>query len=75
TTLLSSEFAKRFKKKVGGRIVNLTSGQFQGPMPGELAYATTKGLIDRMGTSAPSIYLILLLSILYRLVPDSQHLQ
>lgn len=48
TTLLSSEFAKRFKKKVGGRIVNLTSGQFQGPMPGELAYATTKGAVDAL---------------------------
>ncbi|EGA90983.1 3-ketoacyl-(acyl-carrier-protein) reductase [Planococcus donghaensis MPA1U2] len=48
TTLLSSGFAKRFKKKTGGRIVNITSGQFQGPMPGELAYATTKGAIDAL---------------------------
>lgn len=48
TTLLSSEFAKRFKKKTGGRIVNLTSGQFQGPMPGELAYATTKGAVNAL---------------------------
>lgn len=46
TTLLSCEFAKNFKKKSGGRIVNLTSGQFQGPMPGELAYAITKGAVD-----------------------------
>jgi 3-oxoacyl-[acyl-carrier protein] reductase len=29
----------------GGRIVNLTSGQDRGPMPGELAYAATKGAI------------------------------
>ncbi|MFK9091074.1 SDR family oxidoreductase [Bacillus salipaludis] len=48
TTLLSTEFAKRFDKKVGGRIVNLTSGQFRGPMPGELAYATTKGAVDAL---------------------------
>ncbi|MBW9234684.1 SDR family oxidoreductase, partial [Leptospira santarosai] len=27
---------------------NLTSGQFQGPMPGELAYATTKGAVDAL---------------------------
>jgi len=48
TTLLSSKFAQNFKKKSGGRIVNLTSGQFQGPMAGELAYATTKGAIDAL---------------------------
>lgn len=48
TTLVSSVFAKRFQKQSGGRIVNLTSGQFKGPMPGELAYATTKGAIDAL---------------------------
>ncbi|RKL66556.1 oxidoreductase [Salipaludibacillus neizhouensis] len=48
TTLLSSLFAQRFNKKSGGRIVNITSGQFQGPMPGELAYATTKGAVDAL---------------------------
>lgn len=48
TTLLSSKFAQRFDKKSGGRIVNITSGQFQGPMPGELAYATTKGAVDAL---------------------------
>ena len=48
TTLLSSKFAQKFDKKFGGRIVNLTSGQFQGPMPGELAYATTKGAVDAL---------------------------
>jgi len=46
--LLSSEFARKFDKKSGGRIINLTSGQFQGPMPGELAYAATKGAVDAM---------------------------
>ncbi|MBO0587866.1 SDR family oxidoreductase [Sporosarcina sp. E16_8] len=48
TTLLSSKFAQKFDKKSGGRIVNITSGQFQGPMPGELAYATTKGAVDAL---------------------------
>ncbi|QTD43254.1 SDR family oxidoreductase [Sporosarcina sp. Te-1] len=48
TTLLSSKFAQHFTKKSGGRIVNLTSGQFQGPMRGELAYATTKGAVDAL---------------------------
>ncbi|QOY34918.1 SDR family oxidoreductase [Anaerobacillus isosaccharinicus] len=48
TTLLSIHFAQLFSKKSGGRIVNLTSGQFQGPMPGELAYATTKGAVDAL---------------------------
>ncbi|MBU8880151.1 SDR family oxidoreductase [Bacillus sp. FJAT-29790] len=48
TTLLSCKFAQKFDKELGGRIVNITSGQFQGPMPGELAYATTKGAVDAL---------------------------
>lgn len=48
TLLLSSNFARAFNQKSGGRIVNITSGQFQGPMPGELAYATTKGAVDAL---------------------------
>ena len=45
--LLSVEFAKRFKnsKLRSGRIINMTSGQELGPMPGELAYAATKAAI------------------------------
>jgi 3-oxoacyl-[acyl-carrier protein] reductase len=43
--LLSVEFAKRFSGKKGGRIIFLTSGQDLGPMPGELAYAASKGAI------------------------------
>lgn len=46
TMLLSTEFAKRFSKSSGGRIVNLTSGQSLGPMTGNIAYAITKGAID-----------------------------
>jgi 3-oxoacyl-[acyl-carrier protein] reductase len=29
-----------------GRIVNLVSGQFLGPMPGELAYTASKGALE-----------------------------
>jgi 3-oxoacyl-[acyl-carrier protein] reductase len=45
TALLSAGFAKRFRAGAGGRIINLTSGQDLGAMPGELAYAATKGAI------------------------------
>ncbi|MBS8263757.1 SDR family NAD(P)-dependent oxidoreductase [Mesobacillus boroniphilus] len=46
--LLCVEFARRIKKSSidTGRIINLTSGQDLGPMPGELAYAATKGAIS-----------------------------
>ena len=48
TFLLCVEFARRFEKSdlMTGRIINLTSGQDIGPMPGELAYAATKGAIS-----------------------------
>lgn len=48
TALLSVEFARRYSGEAGGRIINLTSGQFQGAMPGEIAYAATKGAIDAL---------------------------
>ncbi len=44
--LLSVGFARRFGGRSGGRIINLTSGQSLGPMPGELAYAATKGAVE-----------------------------
>jgi 3-oxoacyl-[acyl-carrier protein] reductase len=47
TTLLSVEFAKRFKGKKGS-IIHLTSGQSKSPMTGELAYAATKGAIEAL---------------------------
>lgn len=45
--LLCVEFARRFEKleKYDGRIINMTSGQDNGPMIEELAYAATKGAI------------------------------
>jgi 3-oxoacyl-[acyl-carrier protein] reductase len=45
TALLSVLFARRFDGE-HCRIVNLTSGQSLGPVPGELAYAATKGAIE-----------------------------
>lgn len=51
TLLLSAEFARRFSGASGGRIINLTSGQSLGPMPGELAYVATKGAIDAFTVS------------------------
>lgn len=48
--LLCAEFVKRYKvipaKNKQGRIINLSSGQSVGPMPGELAYVATKGAVD-----------------------------
>ncbi len=48
TLLLSVELARRAKAvgRYGGRIISLSSGQSVGPMPGELAYAATKGAIE-----------------------------
>lgn len=46
TMLLSIEFARRFSRPAGGRIINLTSGQGVGPMPGKLPYIATKGAIE-----------------------------
>ena len=46
TMLLSVEFARRFSMPSGGRIINLTSGQGRGAMPGKLAYVATKGAIE-----------------------------
>jgi 3-oxoacyl-[acyl-carrier protein] reductase len=45
TLLLVQEFAARHDGRPGGRVILLTSGQNQGPMPDELAYATSKGAL------------------------------
>lgn len=44
--LLSVQFCRRYPGGPGGRIVNFSSGQSLGPMPGELAYIMTKGAIE-----------------------------
>ncbi|MDQ0113980.1 SDR family oxidoreductase [Paenibacillus harenae] len=55
TFMLSVEFARMLEAEqstrpshdmLSGRIINLTSGQGKGPMPGNLAYAATKGAIS-----------------------------
>jgi 3-oxoacyl-[acyl-carrier protein] reductase len=46
--LLAARLARSVQASgtLGGRIVNLTSGQFLGPMPGELAYTASKGALE-----------------------------
>ncbi|ANF96103.1 SDR family oxidoreductase [Paenibacillus bovis] len=48
TFLLCTEFARGLEQSdlAWGRIINMTSGQDLAPMPGELAYAATKGAIS-----------------------------
>ncbi|HEX2103519.1 MAG TPA: SDR family oxidoreductase [Solirubrobacteraceae bacterium] len=46
--LLSAELARRHERGTPGRIVNLVSGQFLGPMPGELAYTASKGALQAL---------------------------
>ncbi|MFY4777015.1 SDR family oxidoreductase [Metabacillus sp. RGM 3146] len=47
--MLSLAFARKFDNdRKGGRIINLTSGQSLGPMPGEIAYAATKGALEAL---------------------------
>lgn len=56
TAMLTVEFARRFGKGSGGRVVNFSSGQHLGAMPNELAYAASKGAIIAFSTSiAPDL--------------------
>ncbi|GGS52862.1 SDR family oxidoreductase [Actinokineospora fastidiosa] len=43
--LLAQAFAAQHDGRAGGRIVFMTSGQDLGPMPGEVAYAASKGAL------------------------------
>ena len=43
--LLVQAFARAHDGRAGGRIVLMTSGQNLGPMPGEIAYAASKGAL------------------------------
>jgi 3-oxoacyl-[acyl-carrier protein] reductase len=55
-TLLTQAFVRQWSGEDGGRIVNMTSGQSQGPMAGELAYAASKGAVEALTSSlAPAI--------------------
>jgi len=46
--LLAKEFAARHDGRAGGRLVLLSSGQSRSPMPGELAYAASKGALEAL---------------------------
>ena len=46
--LLCAEFARSTATLGHGRIINITSGQRRGPMPGELAYVVTKAALDAL---------------------------
>lgn len=43
--LLTQAFAAQHDGRPGGRVILLTSGQQLGPMPGEIAYAASKGAL------------------------------
>ncbi|MGH3281158.1 MAG: SDR family oxidoreductase [Trebonia sp.] len=45
TILLAQAFAARHDGRPGGRVIFMTSGQDLGPMPGEVAYAASKGAL------------------------------
>jgi 3-oxoacyl-[acyl-carrier protein] reductase len=49
--LLVQAFAARHDGRPGGRVVLFTSGQHLGPMPGELAYAASKGALVEVTAS------------------------
>jgi 3-oxoacyl-[acyl-carrier protein] reductase len=49
--LLVKAFAAQHRGRPGGRVVLFTSGQHLGPMPGELAYATSKGALVEVTAS------------------------
>ena len=49
--LLVQAFAAQHDGRAGGRVVLFTSGQHLGPMPGELAYAASKGALVEVTAS------------------------
>jgi 3-oxoacyl-[acyl-carrier protein] reductase len=46
--LLCAEFTKQLPPGVDGRIINITSGQNQNPMPGQIGYVVTKAALDAL---------------------------
>ena len=48
SVMLCAEFARQLKPNSPGRIINITSGQGHGPMPGNIAYAVTKAALDAL---------------------------
>lgn len=51
TLLATREFAEKHDGRPGGRVVWMTSGQAQGPMSSEIAYATSKAALAGMTLS------------------------
>ncbi len=49
--LLAAEMVRRHPRGRPGRIINITSGQGLAPMPGELAYAASKGGLEALTLS------------------------
>lgn len=45
TLLLTTAFATQHDGRLGGRVIWMTSGQSLGPMPGNIAYATSKAAL------------------------------
>jgi 3-oxoacyl-[acyl-carrier protein] reductase len=48
SVLLCAEFVRHKDPNTPGRIINITSGQNRGPMPGQIAYVVTKAALDAM---------------------------
>lgn len=46
--LLAQAFAAQHDGRPGGRVVFMTSGQFKGPMPGEIAYISAKAVLAQV---------------------------
>ena len=49
--MLCGEFVRQARRHPCGRIINLTSGQGHGPMPGQIAYVVTKAALDALTTT------------------------
>ena len=49
--LLAQSFAAQHDGRPGGRVILMTSGQHLRPMPGELAYAASKGALHQLTAS------------------------
>lgn len=49
--LLCQAFVRGWRGTQGGRIINMSSGQGYGPMPGELAYVASKGAVEAFTVS------------------------